>query len=102
MFVIRKIYDHVLQVNREAVKQVQEILRAQFRGVPEEVIDKIPEQLQNPLKFQYRTILFVGEDQRKNVRGFATLLHFSDLSFCYLDFMSAAPQRTGGGIGGAL
>ena len=102
MFVIRKIYDHVLQVNRGAVRQVQGILRAQFRGVPEAIIDKIPEQLQNPLKFQYQTILFVGEDQKKNVRGFAILLNFPDLLFCYLDFMSAAPQRTGGGIGGAL
>jgi GNAT superfamily N-acetyltransferase len=102
VFVIRKISDHVLQVNRDAVRQVQGILRAQFRGVPEPIIEKISEQLQNPLKFQYQTILFVGEDQKKNVRGFAILLNFPDLLFCYLDFMSAAPQRTGGGIGGAL
>ena len=102
MLLIRKIYDHVLPVNRKAVEQVQEILRAQFTGVPEETIGKIPEQLQNPLKFRFLTILFVAEDQKKRVRGFAILLHFSDLQFCYLDFMSAAPQRTGGGIGGAL
>ena len=102
MFTIRKIYDLALPVNRKALGQVQEILREQFPGVPETVVERIPEQIQNPLKYGFRTILIVGEDQRKKIRGFALLLDFPDLSFCYLDFISAAPRKTGGGIGGAL
>ena len=98
MFLIRKIYDDVLPANREAVREVQRIMRAQFSGTPAANIDKIPEQLRDPMKYRYRTILFIGEDQKKTVKGFALLLHFSDLNFCYLDFISAAPNRTGGTV----
>ena len=102
MFTIRKIYDLALPVNGKSVARVQQIMREQFPGVPETVVDRIPEQIRNPLQFGFRTILIVIEDQKKDVRGFALVLDFTDLSFCYLDFMSAAPRRTGGGIGGAL
>jgi len=30
------------------------------------------------------------------------MLHMPDMNFCYLELISAAPGRTGGGIGGAL
>jgi len=102
MFTIRKIYDRALPVNQRAVRQVQEILREQFPGVPESAVERIPEQLRDPLRFGFRTNLIVIESARKEVRGFALLLEFTDLSFCYLDFMSAAPRKTGRGIGGAL
>ena len=57
MFTIRKIYDLALPINRNAVSRVQEIMREQFPGVPEPVIWRIPEQIQNPLKYGFRTIL---------------------------------------------
>jgi acetoin utilization deacetylase AcuC-like enzyme len=36
------------------------------------------------------------------VDGFALLYHEPELKFCYLDYISAAENKTGGGIGGAL
>ena len=102
MFRIRRVYDHTVPGNRRAVAQVQDILRAQFPEVKEVDITKLPQQLQNPLKYRFRTILFVADDPRSNVRGFAFLLHVPDLSFCYLDYLAAGQGRTGGGIGGAL
>lgn len=102
MFRIRRIYDDVVPASREAIEQVQEILRAQFPLAPESEAAGLPEKLRNPLKYRFRSILFVADDSRGKVKGFALLLHAPDLRFCYLDFLSAATRRTGGGIGGAL
>ncbi|MBN1772237.1 MAG: histone deacetylase family protein [Deltaproteobacteria bacterium] len=102
MFRIRRIRDCTLPSERDAVAQVQQILREQFGGVPEEDIAHLPEQLHDPLRFRYRTMIFTATDGRNRVRGFAILLHMPDLRFCYLDFLSAARLTMGHGIGGAL
>jgi len=104
MFRIRRIYDTSLPVNRQAIAQVQQILRDQFPELDKKDIKKLPEQLTNPLKYRFRSILSVAEDDkdRGEVKGFALLLHAPDLKFCYLEYISAAEKMTGRGIGGAL
>ncbi|MGH7469974.1 MAG: GNAT family N-acetyltransferase [Longimicrobiales bacterium] len=102
MIRIRRIYDDINDHDRTAIAQAQEILRQQFPGIAESVIERLPEELRDPLQARFRTILFVAEDIRNKVRGFALLHHFPDLRFCYLGFISTARGRTGGGIGGAL
>jgi acetoin utilization deacetylase AcuC-like enzyme/GNAT superfamily N-acetyltransferase len=102
MFRIRRVYDDITPANQSAIAQVQGILRTQFPLLPQKDIRKLPEQLRNPLKYRFRSILFIAEGLRGRVDGFAMLLHEPILHFCYLDFISAAQQKTGGGIGGAL
>ena len=102
MFRIRRIYDYVLPINQIAIARVQEILRIQFQGLTEKEIAKLPEQLRNPLKFRFRSILYVADDQRGRVKGFALLLQEAELGFAYLEYISAAEKMTGRGIGGAL
>jgi len=102
MFIIRRFFDEVAPRNREALGQVQTILREQFPALKPEDIDKIPELLRNPLKHRFRSILYVSEDSRGTVSGFALLSHEPELHFAYLDYISAAKTATGGGIGGAL
>ncbi len=102
MFRIRRIYDDVLQGDKEAINQVQKILKEQFPLVSEETSVKLPEALKDPLKYRFRSILFVAGGVKGTIRGFALLQHAPDLEFCYLDFISAARHTTGGGIGGAL
>jgi acetoin utilization deacetylase AcuC-like enzyme/GNAT superfamily N-acetyltransferase len=102
MFRIRKIEDDISPANREAIRQVVEIMRSQFPRITQADLDKLPRQLHDPFKFKYRSILFVAEDQYAHVRGFALLLHLTDLNICYLELLSAAPGRTGGGVGTAL
>jgi acetoin utilization deacetylase AcuC-like enzyme/GNAT superfamily N-acetyltransferase len=102
MIRIRRIYDDVNDQDKAAILQAQEILRQQFPGISEETIQGLPDELRDPLRRRFRTILFVAEDIRHKVRGFALLHHFPDLRFCHLGFISAAKGRTGGGIGGAL
>lgn len=102
MFRIRRVYDDVTPLNRGVISQVQEILRNQFPGLSQRDIAKLPKQLRNPLKYRFRTILFVAEDSKEKVRGFALLFHEPLLNFGYLDFISAAERETGRGIGSAL
>ncbi len=102
MIKIRRIYDRVLPGDREVIEQVQEILRAQFPGLDEEDVQKLPQQLHDPLKFRFRSILFVADGSRHTLKGFALVMHAPDLHFCYLDFIASAPNKLGGGIGGAL
>lgn len=102
MFRIRRIFDDNLELDKEALCQVQNILRDQFPLISQDDIDKLPAQLKNPLKFNFRTTLFVADNLKGKIQGFASLLFFSDLNFCYLDFMSASKLETGRGIGSAL
>lgn len=102
MFRIRHIYDSSLPSSLETIEQVKKIMRDQFPGLNENDITKINDQLVNPLKHRFRSILFVADDSSRRVKGFALLMHASDLNFCYLDFISAARFVVGRGIGSAL
>ncbi len=102
MFRIRRIHDDLRPLNREAIAQVEQILRDQFPLLAKNDVDKIPELLSNPVKHGFRSILYVAENARQKIQGFALISHEPDLRFCYLDYISAAKRTTGGGIGGAL
>ncbi|MFZ5758135.1 MAG: GNAT family N-acetyltransferase [Thermodesulfobacteriota bacterium] len=102
MFRIRRVYDNTLPLDQDAISQVQEILKKQFAALAPREIESLPVKLLNPLKYQFRTILFVADDQRHRVKGFALVNHAPDLNFCYLDFLSVQPAKNAGGIGGAL
>jgi acetoin utilization deacetylase AcuC-like enzyme/GNAT superfamily N-acetyltransferase len=101
VFRIRRIHDDVLPVNAAAIAQVQALLRTQFPGLRDEMIDALPTQLRDPLAHRLRTVVFVAE-RGGDVRGFAVLMHAPDLSFAYLDFISSTPDENGRGVGGAL
>ncbi|WP_020677671.1 hypothetical protein [Geopsychrobacter electrodiphilus] len=102
MFRIRRLFDSWLPANRIVLDQVQAILREQFSGLSVSDVDKLPQQLDNPVKHGFRAILYVAEGARRGVKGFALLLHEPDLKFDYLDYISTASGMTGRGIGGAL
>ncbi|MFH1878967.1 MAG: histone deacetylase family protein [Candidatus Omnitrophota bacterium] len=102
MFRIRRIYDGILPGDGEIITRVQEILRSQFSLLSEDEISGLPEKLRDPVKYRFRSILFVADDLKGNIKGFAFLLYFTDMNFLYLDFISAAKYQTGRGVGGAL
>jgi acetoin utilization deacetylase AcuC-like enzyme/GNAT superfamily N-acetyltransferase len=102
MFRIRKIYDVVLPANSQATAEAQKILAEQFPNLSVEEIDKLPDVLTDPMKHRFRSILFVAENGRGGLKGFALLMHDPELSFCFLDFISTAREKTSRGIGGAL
>jgi GNAT superfamily N-acetyltransferase len=102
MFRIRQIPDDFLPANREALQQVQAILRSQFPGLESKKIEEISDQLRNPVKYRQRSILLVAEGPRERVLGFAYLVHYPRLAFCFLRYLSTAPGITSRGFGGAL
>lgn len=102
MFRIRRVFDDITPANQDAIAEVQNILRGQFPLLSKRDINKLPDQLRNPMKYRFRAILFIAEGIRGHIDGFALLFHDPVLKFCYLDYLSAALQKTGGGIGGAL
>ncbi|MGR9101442.1 MAG: histone deacetylase family protein [Gammaproteobacteria bacterium] len=102
MFRIRKVFDDVSPANRDAVGQVLTILKNQFPDARPVEFENLPRQLTDPLKYRYRSILLVAEDGFGKVKGFAMMLHMPDVEIVYLELISAAPGRTGGGIGGVL
>lgn len=64
MLRIRQIYDVTMSVNQQAVSQIQEILRSQFPLLAQEDIDNLPEQLRNPLKYRFQSVLFAADFQK--------------------------------------
>ncbi|MCB9482043.1 MAG: histone deacetylase family protein [Desulfobacteraceae bacterium] len=102
MFRIRKILDSVSNANKYAINQVLEIIKKQFPTTRVDDLLKLPLQLVDPLKYQYRSILFSAEDHLGRVKGFAMLLHISDIGVTYLELISTAPLKTGKGLGTIL
>jgi len=102
IFKIRKITDSYLPSNQHAVEQVFDILRIHFPSVKEEKINEILEQMKNPLKYKFSSQLFVAENGRGNVKGFAIMFYMPDINFCYLDYIAVKPGRISSGVGGAI
>lgn len=102
MFRIRRVYDDLVPLNRKVIGLVQESLRQRFPDMPEAERRRLPDQLRHPLRYGYHTMLFVADDPKGTLKGFAILLYFPEQRFCYLDYISAARFHTGRGFGSAL
>jgi acetoin utilization deacetylase AcuC-like enzyme/GNAT superfamily N-acetyltransferase len=102
MFRIRRIYDNLLPADRDAIRQVQEILSTVIEGVHPDEVEQLPERLRNPFRERFLTTLFIAEKPPGRVQGFALLLHDPALRFAFLDYIAAAPGTSGRGVGGAL
>ncbi|MFH1152719.1 MAG: GNAT family N-acetyltransferase [Pseudomonadota bacterium] len=102
MFRIRRIFDDVIPVNRDALRQVRGILEKRFPQASGEEIAHIGDKLRNPFKLRFRPILFVAENMRHKVMGFAMVLHEPEINFCFLDWIATARDTLRGGLGSAL
>jgi acetoin utilization deacetylase AcuC-like enzyme len=103
MLRIRRIFDLALPVDREAMRQVLDILRARFTALPESSLSALGERLRDPFPGRLRPVLFVAEDHQR-VLGFASVLHAPDLAFLFLEFIATGggDVHSRGGVGGAL
>lgn len=101
MLRIRRIYDDVLPLNKEILRQIKEILRSRFSEVAEAEIEAIGGKLRNPFKQRFLSIMFAAESMKGKVLGFAMLLHEPVIGFAYLDWIATA-NGSSGGLGGAL
>ncbi|MEZ4387167.1 MAG: acetylpolyamine amidohydrolase [Candidatus Krumholzibacteriia bacterium] len=102
MFLIRRIPDDALEVNRSAIDQAIAILNAQFPDAPAGEFADLAVKLRDPLSRRLRSILLVAEDRDGRVQGCAIVLHEPNLQLVFLDFLAAQVRLTSRGIGGAL
>lgn len=102
MFRIRRVLDTILPINRRDIAQVQEILRAQFPRIAASEVEILPDKLHDPIRFGVQTLLFVADNPRGAVRGFAIVTHDRARRYCFIDYIASARGEVGGGIGGAL
>ena len=100
MIRIRRISNPYLEVNLRKVEKVKEIILFQFPVISRKKIEETIGLLINPLKYKYQTALFIAEDIKDVVKGFAILLYFPDIKFCYLDYLAVSPKQTTSGFGG--
>ncbi|GIW96299.1 MAG: hypothetical protein KatS3mg110_4340 [Pirellulaceae bacterium] len=101
MFRIRRIFDDVLPVNRQAIREVKKIFMEHFAAAAHDIAD-LEERLRNPFKKRFRTILYVAEKIPAGVLGFAIVLHEPELQFCFLDYIATRAKVIGRGVGAAL
>ncbi len=102
MFRIRRVWDTESEANILALRQVKELLAKWFPYAPARDFESLPERIAQPFQHGFRTLLYVAEGANGRLRGCAVLLHDAKLRFCFLDYLAAAPTRSGGGVGGAL
>jgi acetoin utilization deacetylase AcuC-like enzyme/GNAT superfamily N-acetyltransferase len=102
MFRVRKIDEAVSPANARAIAEIQAIMRAQFPGIPEKDVAKLPEQIVDPFTHQFVAEVWAAENARGHVSAFSIVLVDPQLAFGYLELISAAPGGTGGGLGAVL
>ena len=101
MIKISRIYRTVLPIEKQRISQVQEIFRQNFSAVAD-YADKIPQLLDEPVKFGYTTVLLVSETSQGNVNGFSLFMIFPNVKCALLDFIAVKSGKQGSGTGGAL
>jgi acetoin utilization deacetylase AcuC-like enzyme/GNAT superfamily N-acetyltransferase len=101
MFRIRRIYDDVLPGNQAAIEGVKAIYREHFAAAIQD-IEQLGERLRNPFQKGFRTVLYVAENSRRQVIGFAIVMHDPVLRFSFLDYLATAKRLPGRGVGAAL
>jgi acetoin utilization deacetylase AcuC-like enzyme/GNAT superfamily N-acetyltransferase len=102
MFGIRRVWDDVLPVNRQALDGVRALLAERFDGVSARDVQRVHERLRNPFVEGLRPIIYVAEGRAHKVQGFAAVLHDPELDFAMLEYVAAGKLSAGRGVGSAL
>ncbi len=102
MFRIRHLSDASAPANKRAITEIQTIIRDRFALMPARDIEKIPDQVADPVRYEFVSDVFVMEDGRGHIRAFAILLVDPALSFGFLELIASAKGETRGGVGAAL
>jgi acetoin utilization deacetylase AcuC-like enzyme/GNAT superfamily N-acetyltransferase len=101
MIRIARVHRTVLPIERERIAQVQEIFRQNFSAVAD-CAEKIPDLLENPLKYGYTSVLLVAEASLGRVMGFSLFCYFPNVRCAMLDYIAVRRDIRGGGTGSVL
>jgi acetoin utilization deacetylase AcuC-like enzyme/GNAT superfamily N-acetyltransferase len=101
MIRITRVHRTVLPIEKERLAQVQEIFRQNFAAVSEYAA-KIPDLLDNPIKYGYTSVLLVSEASLGHVTGFSLFIYFHTIRSALLDFIAVRRNIRGAGTGSIL
>jgi hypothetical protein len=90
-----------LPIEKERISQVQEIFRQNF-SVIADYAEKIPDILENPIRYGYTAVILVSEKSLGRVTGFSLFFFFPEIRSGLLDFMAVSRNVRSEGTGGAL
>lgn len=102
MFRIRHISDASSPANSRSIAEIQTIIRERFALMPTRDIEKIPDQIADPIRYGFVSDVFAAEDAHGHVKAFAILLVDPLLSFGFLELIASRKGAAGGGLGAAL
>ncbi len=102
MFRIRHLADAAAPANKRAIAEIQSIIRDRFALMPARDIEKIPDQVADPIRYEFVSDVFVTEDARGHIKAFAILLVDPALKFGFLELIASAKGNVGGGAGATL
>lgn len=102
MFRIRHLSDAAAPANKRAIAEIQSIIRDRFALMPARDIEKIPDQVADPIRYGFVSDVFVTEDARGHIKAFAILLVDPALKFGFLELIASAKGIVGGGTGATL
>ena len=101
MIRITRVHRTVLPIEKERITQVQEIFRQNFPDLAD-YAEKIPDLLENPIKYGYTTVLLVSEASLGRLTGFSLFIYFSNVRSAVLDFLAVRRNIRGAGTGSVL
>ena len=101
MIRITRVHRTVLPIEKDRIAQVQEIFRQHFPTMAD-YAEKIPDMLDNPIKYSYATVLLVSETSLGHVTGFSMFIYFANLRCAILDFIAVRRDIRGAGTGSVL
>lgn len=101
MIRIVRIQHTVLPIERDRIAQVQEIFRQNFSAIAD-YAEKIPDLLENPIRYGYTTSLLVSEASMGRVTGFSLFNYFPNVRSAVLDFIAVRQDIRSSGTGSVL
>ncbi|HVY61201.1 MAG TPA: histone deacetylase family protein [Planctomycetota bacterium] len=94
-----RIFDHVTDVERRKMREVQALFRRVF---PDSDAARIAELVARRAELPFDVVLLTAEDERDRVIGFALALHFPLIQQAYLDYIATDPHARKRGLGAAM
>jgi len=101
MFRIRQIIPDAVPSTRRLIEEAKSTLRERLPGIPQNEFDSFEDRLRDPLSYRMQAMLFVADDMRGKLLGFAYVSVVPDHRFSLLDYI-VTPAKSIGGVGGAL
>lgn len=102
MLRIRRITDVLTLEDANALEQVREILRRELPEAQVGAVEKLPDMLRDPVRYEFATLLLVADDLTDRLKGFVLASYTASPPFVFLDMLYSPEDFRGRGVEEAL